>query len=176
MVRAPPCHGGGHGFEPHPGRLCYYSLSCDICNIIWGLSSAGRASALQAEGHRFEPYRPHLMRLSILGRRGGIGRRLGLKIQWEEIPVPVQVRSPALGFANTNQFNMYALIAQLDRAFGYGPKGWGFESLLAHCLRICMCTGPFFGLFIVFDMLAALPGNPDDCYVVYIDSIKIILV
>ena len=111
---------------------------------MWDLSSAGRASALQAEGHRFEPYRPHLMRLSILGRRGGIGRRLGLKIQWEEIPVPVQVRSPALGFANTNQFNMYALIAQLDRAFGYGPKGWGFESLLAHCLRICMCTGPFF--------------------------------
>ena len=28
----------------------------------WGLSSAGRASALQAEGHRFEPYRPHSIR------------------------------------------------------------------------------------------------------------------
>ena len=28
--------------------------------VLWGLSSAGRASALQAEGHRFEPYRPHL--------------------------------------------------------------------------------------------------------------------
>ena len=27
--------------------------------IRWDLSSAGRASALQAEGHRFEPYRPH---------------------------------------------------------------------------------------------------------------------
>ena len=27
---------------------------------IWGLSSAGRASALQAEGHRFEPYRSHV--------------------------------------------------------------------------------------------------------------------
>ena len=27
---------------------------------IRGLSSAGRASALQAEGHRFEPYRPHI--------------------------------------------------------------------------------------------------------------------
>ena len=26
---------------------------------IWGLSSAGRASALQAEGHRFEPYCSH---------------------------------------------------------------------------------------------------------------------
>ena len=29
---------------------------------IWGLSSAGRASALQAEGHRFEPCRPHTMK------------------------------------------------------------------------------------------------------------------
>ena len=28
---------------------------------LWGLSSAGRASALQAEGHRFEPCRPHLI-------------------------------------------------------------------------------------------------------------------
>ena len=28
--------------------------------FIWDLSSAGRASALQAEGHRFEPYRSHL--------------------------------------------------------------------------------------------------------------------
>ena len=26
---------------------------------MWGLSSAGRASALQAEGHRFEPCRSH---------------------------------------------------------------------------------------------------------------------
>ena len=50
LVRAPPCHGGGRGFESHPGRLV----------ILWDLSSAGRASALQAEGHRFEPYRSHL--------------------------------------------------------------------------------------------------------------------
>ena len=27
--------------------------------VMWGLSSAGRASALQAEGHRFEPYWSH---------------------------------------------------------------------------------------------------------------------
>ena len=44
LVRAPPCHGGGHGFDSRLGRF------------IWDLSSAGRASALQAEGHRFEPY------------------------------------------------------------------------------------------------------------------------
>ena len=48
LVRAPPCHGGGHGFESRLGRF------------IWELSSAGRASALQAEGHRFEPCRSHL--------------------------------------------------------------------------------------------------------------------
>ena len=48
LVRAPPCHGGGRGFESLPGRLS------------WDLSSAGRASALQAEGHRFEPCRSHL--------------------------------------------------------------------------------------------------------------------
>ena len=32
------------------------------CIWIWNLSSAGRASALQAEGHRFEPYRSHFVR------------------------------------------------------------------------------------------------------------------
>ena len=62
LVRAPPCHGGGRGFEPHPGR-CYHfpddNLLETAYNYIWGLSSAGRASALQAEGHRFEPCRPH---------------------------------------------------------------------------------------------------------------------
>ena len=36
---------------------------------IWDLSSAGRASALQAEGHRFEPYRPHL---SVLYRYAAV--------------------------------------------------------------------------------------------------------
>ncbi len=62
LVRAPPCHGGGRGFEPHPGR-CYHFPDDNVLetayNYIWGLSSAGRASALQAEGHRFEPCRPH---------------------------------------------------------------------------------------------------------------------
>ena len=55
LVRAPPCHGGGQGFEPLSGRF--------KLNILFeerDLSSAGRASALQAEGHRFEPYRFHI--------------------------------------------------------------------------------------------------------------------
>ncbi len=33
---------------------------CESGLSIRDLSSAGRASALQAEGHRFEPYRSHL--------------------------------------------------------------------------------------------------------------------
>ena len=49
LVRASPCHGEGRRFESDLGRF-------------WDLSSAGRASALQAEGHRFEPYRPHFNR------------------------------------------------------------------------------------------------------------------
>ena len=48
LVRASPCHGEGRRFESDLGRQ-------------WDLSSAGRASALQAEGHRFEPYRSHLV-------------------------------------------------------------------------------------------------------------------
>ena len=63
--------------------------------VIWGLSSAGRASALQAEGHRFEPYRPHIF-FYIVCRSGGTGRRPGLKIPWVVIPVPVRFRSAAL--------------------------------------------------------------------------------
>ena len=56
LVRAPPCHGGGQGFEPLSGRLLNnFQLQLNI----WGLSSAGRASALQAEGHRFEPCWSH---------------------------------------------------------------------------------------------------------------------
>ena len=43
--------------EVHRG-LVYYEFAKQI--YFWDLSSAGRASALQAEGHRFEPYRSHL--------------------------------------------------------------------------------------------------------------------
>ena len=56
LVRAPPCHGGGHGFESRLGRF----FGNEEFNILWDHSSAGRASALQAEGHRFEPCRSHL--------------------------------------------------------------------------------------------------------------------
>ena len=48
---------------------------------FWKFSSAGRASALQAEGHRFEPCNFHLHQFLVQKcRRGGTGRRAGLKI------------------------------------------------------------------------------------------------
>ena len=59
LVRAPPCHGGGQGSESPLGRLIHNSLTIIFCDP-WDLSSAGRASALQAGGHRFEPCRSHL--------------------------------------------------------------------------------------------------------------------
>ena len=34
LVRAPPCHGGGRGFEPHPGRLQRIFPQCDIYGIL----------------------------------------------------------------------------------------------------------------------------------------------
>ena len=82
LVRAPPCHGGGHGFESRLGRF------------IWDLSSAGRASALQAEGHRFEPYRSHLYadvaqlaeqlicNQQVIGSSPIIGFTLGIRIEF----------------------------------------------------------------------------------------------
>ena len=45
LVRAPPCHGGGRGFEPHPGRLiekCVERVSHDfLSEHCYGLSHSG---------------------------------------------------------------------------------------------------------------------------------------
>ena len=48
VVKTPPFHGGNRGSSP-----------LEVTNTMWAHSSAGRASALQAEGHRFEPCCAH---------------------------------------------------------------------------------------------------------------------
>ena len=116
-VRAPPCHGGGRGFESHPGR---FRKELKFNKYIWDLSSAGRASALQAEGHRFKSCRSHFHKASNAGV-AELADAQDLKSCGTYTPVSVRFRSPAY-------LKNFVGIAQLDRAFGYGPKGRGFES------------------------------------------------
>ena len=119
-----------------------------ITSNAWDLSSAGRASALQAEGHRFEPYRSHFTSLLVVCRRGGTGRRAGLKILlwWHStgsIPVAgIHIRhltehsvSVITDVKQRNLPNEYVCVAQLDRALGYGPRCRGFESSRARTER-----------------------------------------
>ena len=91
LVRAPPCHGGGRGFESHPGRF-----SDKLKIEMRGLSSAGRASALQAEGHRFEPYWSHLYtEMCSNAAVAELADAQDLKSCGTYPPVPVRFRSAA---------------------------------------------------------------------------------
>ena len=63
LVRAPPCHGGGRGFESRLGRL--YGILAQLGEHL--------------------PYKQRVIGSSPIGpicRRGGTGRRAGLKILW----------------------------------------------------------------------------------------------
>ena len=97
LVRAPPCHGGGRGFESRLGRF------------KWDLSSAGRASALQAEGHRFEPCRSHLTNSFI--------SYADVAQLAEQLICNQQVigSSPIIGFMEHNSIWMDSRVAKGDR-------------------------------------------------------------
>ena len=109
LVRAPPCHGGGRGFEPHPGRLRKRK-------IIYGI--------LAQLGEHL-PYKQRVTGSSPVGPiYAGVAELADaqdLKSCGTYTPVSVRFRSPAY-------LKNFVGIAQLDRAFGYGPKGRGFES------------------------------------------------
>ncbi len=55
VVKTPPFHGGNMG--SNPVRVTYRHK--------WRISSVGRASALQAEGHRFEPCILHFFVITV---------------------------------------------------------------------------------------------------------------
>ncbi len=68
VVKTPPFHGGNTGSNP-----------VGVTNSIprWRISSAGRASALQAEGRRFEPVILHhyFYNIIVLSRGGAVVAR-----------------------------------------------------------------------------------------------------
>ena len=50
-----------HGMQEVIGSIPFSSTNVNKSSLLWGYSSAGRASALQAEGQRFDPvYLHHL--------------------------------------------------------------------------------------------------------------------
>ncbi len=69
LVRAPPCHGGGRGFESHLGR-CYFIITYIKC------------SGVLAQLGEHLPYKQRVTGSSPVGptlcRRGSIGRAADL--------------------------------------------------------------------------------------------------
>ena len=79
MVRAPPCHGGGRGFESHPGRLKKMHRDYLLAKLI----SKTFVYGILAQLGEHLPYKQRVIGSSPIGptcRRGGTGRRTGLKI------------------------------------------------------------------------------------------------
>ena len=75
--------------------------------VMWDLSSAGRASALQAEGHRFEPCRSHHLLNKLLIYQAGVAELADaqdLKSCGTYTPIRVRFPLPAL---NTKVFRKY---------------------------------------------------------------------
>ena len=94
LVRAPPGHGGGRGFESHPGRLQRIFPQYYIYGI---LAQLGEHLPYKQRVTGSSPVGPIFCFLNkITCRSGGTGRRPGLKIPWVVIPVPVRFRSAAL--------------------------------------------------------------------------------
>ncbi len=74
------------------------------------LSSAGRASALQAEGHRFEPYRSHFHEIPV----------------WHNMLYRMKTK--------------YGEVAQLARARGSYPRCRRFKSVLRYLKCVADCS------------------------------------
>ena len=74
LVRAPPCHGGGPRFKSVLGRslLSKYGI----------LAQLGEHLPYKQRVIGSSPIGPILTEQSVECRRGGTGRRVGLKIPW----------------------------------------------------------------------------------------------
>ena len=101
--------------------LTKYLFQCILTKSVgkttgqWGLSSAGRASALQAEGHRFEPYRPHFFFKSCWQYRFGIYADVAQLAEQLICNQQVIGSSPIIGSVVYNTIWMDSRVAKGDR-------------------------------------------------------------
>ena len=100
----------GHSILTKSVARAAYIESVKVTDTKWDLSSAGRASALQAEGHRFEPYRPHIPK-DMLKRCADVAQLA------EQLICNQQVigSSPIIGFMEYNSIWMDSRVAKGDR-------------------------------------------------------------
>ena len=87
LVRAPPCHGGGRGFESHSGRLTDYSVFGIIAQLGEHLPYKQRVIGSSPIGPILQQEIVADFKIVQLQnvtdaecRSGGTGRRTGLKI------------------------------------------------------------------------------------------------
>ena len=85
-----------------------------VTSTIWNLSSAGRASALQAEGHRFEPYRFHILKEN--GEIAQLARAHG------SYPWCRGFESPSRYLTEESVINKYGILAQLGEHLPYKQR------------------------------------------------------
>ena len=138
LVRAPPCHGGGRGFE----------------------SRLGRSGSLAQLGEHL-PYKQRVTGsspvtstcISFWCRNAGVAELADaqdLKSCCSDT-VPVRFRSPAFieraldksVIIDVKKLIEYVCVAQLDRALGYGPRCREFESSRARIERHSRKRMPF---------------------------------
>ena len=144
LVRAPPCHGGGRGFE----------------------SRLGRSGSLAQLGEHL-PYKQRVTGsspvTSICPVRAGENAGVAELADAQDLKsccsdtVPVRFRSPAFpekrvldkgaiikGKTDFDQPKEYVCVAQLDRALGYGPRCREFESSRARMRSLEVISEIFF--------------------------------
>ena len=118
LVRAPPCHGGGRGFESHPGR-CTTEFDYGI------LAQLGEHLPYKQRVIGSSPIGPISMRDHENAGVAELADAQDLKSCGTYLPYRFDSgRRHCL----KRQTIEYVCVAQLDRALGYGPRCREFES------------------------------------------------